>query len=81
LQHAISVLQDIIVPEAKDGQALSFKERRSTVVLHRPFGVLSAIDFDDKASFAADEVTDEWSDPSLASELEPAQLPIAQTSP
>jgi len=43
--------------------------------------VVATVQLDDQLGFSAAEVRDEGTDRMLATELEPAQLPIAQSKP
>ena len=79
LQHAIRVLQDVVVPEADHPVAVGFDQLGSRLV-GRAIGVLPAIQLDCEPETAASEVDDRVADPEFAGELH-AQLPAAQVPP
>ena len=74
-------MEDFPVAEAEDAAA----ERGEMLVPVRVlFGlpvVDVAIDFHNELAFGTPEVNDEWTDRVLATELEPADLPAAESGP
>jgi hypothetical protein len=79
-QHAVAIAQHVVVPEAHHPVALARQERVACGILGT-VRVLPAINLDDKAFVAADEINNEGTDRLLADELEAAQPPIAHREP
>lgn len=76
---AIKILQDVLVPEANDAEALAFEvSSSSSISLGR---VLSSINFDDQALRRTKEVDDIAVDFDLLSKLESVVLTRAQDAP
>ena len=80
LENRLSVIQSLAVPEAKHTIALTLEIGRSLSVGSSLQRVMTAVKLDDQLGFRA-EVRDEGTDGMLATELQPAQLPIAQLKP
>ena len=81
LENRVSVMQSLVVPEAKHTIALTLEIGRSLSVGSPLQRVMTAFKLDDQLGFRAAEVRDEGTDGMLATELQPAQLPIAQLKP
>ena len=75
-QHGVAIAQHVVVPEAHRPVGLARQERVACGILGT-VRVLSAINLDDKALVAADEINNEGTNRLLADEFEPAQPPIA----
>ncbi len=76
---AIEIFQNIVIPEAKDLEALAFEKCRSTsVALNR---VLATVDFDDQAPLRAKKIGDVTADLNLTTEFEAVELPVAEDAP
>ena len=58
LQHAIDILEDLVVPEADHAITLAVQPARSRLILRRSRVVLAAVDFDDQPRLQAAEVND-----------------------
>jgi hypothetical protein len=81
LQHAIRVLQDVIVPESENNQTLFTEKAGPDFVTRELIGMLTAVELNHQSSLPAEEVADVRAYWHLAAELEPAQLSRAQTAP
>ena len=79
-EHAVGVLQHVVVPEADDAVAVGFDDLRSSII-GRAVSVLATIEFDGEARGAAGEVDHEGADRQLPRELDTAQLAGAQVRP
>src|SRR5215469_2400710 len=69
-EHAVGVLEHIVVPEANDPPAVVFEPFSSPVISHSLRRVLSAIELDDERLIPTNEIGDEWPDRDLAAKLE-----------
>ena len=81
LKHAIRVAKHLMVPEPQNLIALLHQERLTTRVLPLLGCVLSPVQLDDEAVFEAHEIDDESPKRTLAAELEPRKLALAQAVP
>jgi hypothetical protein len=79
-QNAISVAQDIGIPEAKDPVALRFKPPIALDVA-LILRMLSAVDFNDQRSLVTNKIDNEAPDRCLPPEAETAQPMSAQRRP
>src|SRR5258708_1973372 len=80
VDNAIRILQDLVVPEAEDAEALPLQKGCSDHV-GCAFRVLPAVDFDDKARFQTNEVGDVLVDRDLAAKSMSIELLSAQSRP
>lgn len=71
LLDAIDIREDIVIPETNDAPAAPLKPRGPPFIV-RVVGVLTAVGFDDQATFEANEIDDERAKPMLAAEFEAA---------
>jgi hypothetical protein len=78
LQNPIRVLNDIVVPDADHAIPESAQPAVALPVLET-LRVLTAVDFDNQAALAANEVNIVSIDRLLAGEFEAAELPTANT--
>jgi hypothetical protein len=74
-------LQDVIVPEPKNGEPLLLEIIRPASILCGPVAVLPAIQLHDEHSLAAHKITNEWSNGHLAGELESLKLTVTEMPP
>ena len=72
LQYPVEVFQDFVVPYP-DHAIAERVQLRVTLPVSRIIGMLTAIDLDDEAPFAADEIDVKWTDRFLADEFEAAE--------
>ena len=80
-QNTIDVRQHIVVPEPQETIAIGFKPPRPHGVT-RSFGVLAAVDLNDKLLAVADKVSNVWPDLHLPAEVCPSKLKtVAQMPP
>jgi hypothetical protein len=77
---AFNAGQNFVVPKAKHSKFVYGKPPIANLIPWR-FGVLSAIHFNDKSRFEANEVRNERPNRNLASKLEIREPPIAQRIP
>jgi len=80
-EHAIRVLQDIVVPEADDVMALRSKPRRPCFIIFQGIAMLTTIDFDDEVRLRTEEVYDVWPDRCLTTKAMAVELFQAQQRP
>jgi len=80
LKHSIDVLGDFIVPDA-DHAIAKGAEITIAPLIRIALRVLTAIEFDNEAPFATNEIHIIGTNRLLAGELEPAELPIAKLAP
>ena len=81
LQHDISLLQHVIIPEADYPKAFRFKIRCSLGIGSGPFEMLPPIQFHYQLLFNADEVNDKGRNRMLSPELEPTEMAVFQLQP
>jgi hypothetical protein len=81
LKNAISVREDLVVPEPQHSVALSFEEVGPHGVRTPLKRVLAAVKLDDELGFGAAEIRDEGADGMLSPELELRQPPVPQSPP
>jgi hypothetical protein len=77
LQDTFAILDNLIIPEAKDFPTLALEIGVSGLVA-RAFGVLEAVGFDDQLGANAKKVDNIRSDRNLSAKLDPTQATIAQ---
>ena len=75
-----ALLQDIMVPETKNGKTLGAHELVAFAVV-RAFSVLAAVDFDDEFLFSATKVGEVGTDRKLAGEFVTVQFATLQFKP
>ena len=80
-QNLFNICEHLVVPESKDPVALRIEKRGADFIFARSLGMLSAIEFDDKASFRRAEVSEVRSDRELTAKLGLAHLTAPQMSP
>ena len=80
LDHSSHIVPHLVVPIAHDPKPFSLTIGRSRGVA-RIFVMLAAIDFNDEAQFAAEEVADERPDRHLAGKLPAAELAPVEVAP
>jgi hypothetical protein len=80
LNNALSVLHNVMVPEAEDAKAFAFQERCSGYIRFT-FSVLSPIDFDDELGLETREVHDVRTNWGLAPKPMPVDLFATQARP
>src|SRR5437879_5491812 len=80
-QHAIDIVDDVIVPESYDTPPVALEPSGATIVALDLGRMLSAVDFDDEGMVPADEVGDKRTDRHLPAEFEPEQTTIPQSEP
>ena len=80
-QYAIDVSEHVVVPETQDDES-SFFQRSSAcrIVLDR-IGMLAAVEFDDYATFEANEIEDVVAVRMLATKLAAIELSVFQSLP
>jgi hypothetical protein len=81
VQNAVRMVQDLAVGQTKDDETSCLQPSVAAAVAQRLGEVRSAIRFDDKAGFLAEEVDDERSDGMLSAKLGLHDLPAAQHGP
>jgi hypothetical protein len=81
LDDALSVAEDIAVPEAQHTEALSFEPAGPCLIAGEPQRVLSTVDLDDEALGKADKIGDERSYGDLTAKPKTSELLPAQRSP
>jgi hypothetical protein len=81
LQHAFNILEDIVVPEAQDREAIRFERHRARSISIDRKVVLASIEFDNEPSLEACKVQDEITVRVLAAELAAFDLTAAQALP
>jgi hypothetical protein len=81
LHHSIELLQDVVVPEKKNGKSSAVEKLGSSDILVGRLGMLTAVEFDDQAMLHATEVGDERRDWVLTSKLRASALPSTQPLP
>lgn len=79
MKHALLVFDHFMVPEPQDFKAQILEHGRSALI--GVSSMLPAVEFDDQAYLAAQEVYNKRSDRRLSSKLEARQLAIAQRLP
>ena len=79
-ENAVEIFHDLVVPIAQHPPSVIFEPLRSHGI-GSAVRVLAAIDLDDQRSIEADKVDDIWPQRTLPSELEPAELAVAQCRP
>ncbi len=78
MQNSVNVIQNFVVPETQDTEALRFQILASFGAVIR---MAPAIDFDDQTLFKRDEIDDIGSDRNLTTKLDGSQFPSAQSAP
>lgn len=81
LKNPFKILQDIVVPDAQDGEALVLEKPCSSSVIILLLSMLPAIDFDDQMSFETDQIKDIRAKRYLAAELQAVELTVAERAP
>jgi len=76
-QHALWVVEDLVVGKTQDGQAAGTQEGIALTIPHRRREVRSTVGFDDEARRFAEEVDDEWAQRLLTSKFCAAQAAVA----
>jgi hypothetical protein len=80
LQNSVKIVDDFVVPDAEHAIAEGAEGTVALLVLGT-FRVLTAIEFDNQATFTANEVAAVSINGLLADEFEAAELPTANASP
>jgi hypothetical protein len=80
-QYAVHVPVDVLVGKADDVIASLVEPRRARGVVFELCGVGVAVNLDDQPAGSTVEINDKAADRVLATELDAAQLPVAQARP
>jgi hypothetical protein len=81
LDYFVDVLQDLLVRDAQDAQALALDERLSNCIFVGAVFVDRSINFDHKRGSLATKVDDEPLDRVLPAKLQPCELATAEPLP
>jgi hypothetical protein len=81
VKHFLHIREHLIVPESKHAVSVRIQKRSANFIFLRKLGVLSAIQFDNEASFDRAEVGEVRTNRMLTAELGVAHPAAAQMSP
>jgi hypothetical protein len=81
LKNTVDVAEQIVISESDDMISAFFQDSGSNRVLGSSFGVLAAIDFDDKSKVQPDKTDDVTGDGFLSFELDAIEPQVAQPAP
>jgi hypothetical protein len=80
-EHAVEILDDIVVPEAQDAESRLLQQARATPIFLGSRRVLATVQLDDELLLMANEIGCEAEDRFLSTELRVVELAIAQAAP
>ncbi len=78
---SLGIVQNLVIPESQHAKTGFFQQQCAFVVVDDLARVLSAVNFDDKTRFEANEIQDIAEYRLLPAELEAVQLAAAQLTP
>jgi hypothetical protein len=81
LDDPVDVLENVVVPEAKDQIAGRTKRVGSQPIRLNCLGMLAAVNFDDQLRLDRRKISYEGADRYLATKFDPLNLPVAQSRP
>jgi hypothetical protein len=79
-QHAVEIIENIVIPKPDDTIAMKYQFGAASVVRVHSLGMLTAIEFDDELARGASEIRNTASDRMLPAKL-PGDDALAQRSP
>lgn len=75
------IVEDLVVPKARDPEALRLQPRRPLPILRLPFAMLAAVDLDDEAMRKAGEVGDIGTEGHLSAKAAAVDLSPSEDRP